>query len=125
MIHSCSYKPRPRFFRSDEERSNGRDLFAGVELEIEFPTYGDLMEFDRITEAENLQERIYLKSDGSLSSNGVEIVSFPMTLIEHQNYGWERIPAREFAYLSESAKDGCTDILMEFVDERILGPATV
>jgi len=90
-IHHYGYKPTPQFFRSDEERTNGRDVYFGIELEIVFRGAGQRERFDVKLQEEGLASRIYLKEDGSLGGRGVEIVSFPMTLIEHQNYGWERI----------------------------------
>lgn len=91
MIHGYSYKPEPRFFRSDEERTNGRDFYFGIEIEMIFPSAVKKDRFDEQIQSEGLSDRIYLKEDGSIGHTGVEVVSFPMTLIEHQNYGWERI----------------------------------
>ena len=93
MIHGYSYKPSPIFFRSEEERANSRDRFFGVELEMVFPDSITLENFDIQIQNEGLADRIYLKRDGSLGSYGVEVVSYPMTLIEHNNYNWERILA--------------------------------
>lgn len=70
-IHDYSYKPDPLFFGVETIT----DIFKGFELEI-----------DNISNKHDLAEElskfkeIYLKNDGSLSDNGVEIVSHPMTL---------------------------------------------
>lgn len=64
-IHNYSYKPQPVFFGED-------NLFFGVELEID---KGNKTEF-----AEEFDfDCAYLKEDGSLSSNGVEIVTHPLS----------------------------------------------
>lgn len=64
-IHNYSYKPSPEFFGDDS-------IFFGIELEIDKGNKTEFAdEFD--------YDCAYLKEDGSLSSNGVEIVSHPLS----------------------------------------------
>ena len=70
-LHSYSYKPVPIF------RGSG-PLYLGVEQEMEFESGREAAEVLRYIR--NLDtELLYVKHDGSLSMNGMEIVSHPMS----------------------------------------------
>lgn len=75
-IHDYNYKPDPIFY------GNGSRFF-GVELEIDGGGDDD-SNAGKIAETANTEDRrrIYIKHDGSLS-DGMEIVSHPMTLEYH------------------------------------------
>lgn len=85
-IKEYGYKPDPIFF------GNGSRFF-GVELEIDIG--GRDMDYAReLLELANEQdEHIYIKSDGSLS-DGMEIVTHPMTLDYHKYFNWDKIMRR-------------------------------
>ena len=75
-IHSYNYKPRPVFFGDKSKR------FYGVELEVEFQNSRNVVANDIIQKSE-----FYMKEDSSLE-NGIEFVTHPMNLSNHQNF-WE------------------------------------
>jgi len=78
---SYYYKPTPVFFPYHDNSF----LYLGVELEID---HGYRSEF--LERAE--RKELYFKVDGSLSSDGVEIVSHPATLSYHrENLGWRDV----------------------------------
>ena len=81
-FHDYYYKPTPELkFRSSEpERNYTSILTFGAELEVDC---GD----DHLELAEELDEMgepIYMKHDGSLGEEGVEIVTHPCSLAYHQ-----------------------------------------
>lgn len=80
-IDEYGYKPEPVFY-GKYNKANTR--FFGVELEVD----GGGESGDNATQlkeiANNDEERIYIKSDGSID-DGFEIVSHPMTLDYHIN----------------------------------------
>jgi hypothetical protein len=87
-IMSYSYKPEPIFF--------GGHAGYGVELEIDD---GD----DKEEAARDIQtvagNHIYIKEDGSLSYNGMEIVTHPATLDYHVNeFPWDDICDTALSY---------------------------
>lgn len=73
------YKPEPVFYaRSSEHEQN--KLYLGVELEVDDgDDYSDLCR-----DLNGLDAPIYMKYDGSLGDEGVEIVTHPCTLNYHQ-----------------------------------------
>ena len=74
-INDYSYKPDPIFY-------GGGPLYMGVELEIDEGGESD-SNARKILEVANAQEElVYIKHDGSLS-DGMEVVSHPMTLAYH------------------------------------------
>ncbi len=83
-IEDYSYKPTP-LFRGEGNR------FFGVELEIDEGGKDNDYAY-RLKNIGNSQlENIYIKSDGSLDE-GLEIVSYPMTLDYHMNeMNWEGV----------------------------------
>lgn len=73
-IREYGYKPRPMFYGSDN------DLYMGVELEADNGKK-DWLAAARITRF----KEFYVKHDGSLGRNGIEIVSHPGTLNAHRS----------------------------------------
>ncbi len=86
-IHDYSYKPEPIFY-GDSSR------YFGVELEID-DGGKDSDNADELLQIGNKsEEHIYIKSDGSLS-NGMEIVTHPMSLNYHKTkMPWEEVMRR-------------------------------
>lgn len=82
--------PPVEFFGQDD-----KERFYGVELEID---NGDLRGFA----STYYDERAYLMRDGSLSSEGVEVITHPMTFDEHMGDFWEDLvrEARSYDFLS-------------------------
>ena len=100
-LHDYSYKPEPMFFGMGER-------FFGLELEIdEGGKCCDNAE-RLLLVANDSDEHIYIKSDGSLNC-GMEIVTHPMTLLYHmETMPWTDtlVKARELGYLSHKT-DTC------------------
>ncbi len=83
-VHTCDYKPETLFY--------GNGLMMGIELEID-KKRGEEDLFECATELHSMsdgEQRFYLKEDGSLS-NGLEIVSHPMSLEVHKKYDWQKV----------------------------------
>lgn len=100
IIHDYNYKPTPIFYGDLSDTVKG---YYGPELEIDD---GD----DKQEAARWIQEAggdcIYLKHDGSLSSDGIEIVGHPATLEYHmKSFPWDNIisAARDYGYTSHDA----------------------
>jgi hypothetical protein len=95
-----SYKPYPIFF------GEGADGYYGVELEID----GGEQREDAAQDIQAAgEDHIYIKEDGSLSSEGMEIVTHPATLDYHvNNFPWTEIcdTAISYGYLSHDT-DTC------------------
>ena len=87
IINPYSYKPDPIFYGNDE-------TYLGIELEIDRSDKSDNIQQDaeNILEiANNNNEHIYLKHDGSLDY-GCEIVSHPASMYYHEhNFPWKEI----------------------------------
>lgn len=87
-LHGYTYKPAPVFgtTESDDGLSSylGEALTFGVELECDG---GDSVSA-ALADIERITDRCYCKHDGSLSSDGFEIVTHPGTLAWHK----ERFP---------------------------------
>ena len=76
-------------------------LFLGVELEVD---NGDRGVVDRLSGYDG--DRVYFKSDGSLSDNGFEAVSHPTTLPVHlKGFGWPGLinTLKDYGYTSHKA----------------------
>lgn len=84
-INQYSYKPNPTFFGEDKVVKN---LFAGIELEMNFD---DISDFKKFLNKYNDNKFVYLKRDGSIGSNGVEIVSHPASFHYHIHNEWKDI----------------------------------
>ena len=91
-IDDYNYKPDPEFLGDCD---NNR--YLGVELEIDKGVYRNQFAEDVV------DSRIYCKDDGSLTENGVEIVTHPATLDYHMNnMGWDSIlqKAKDYEFKS-------------------------
>lgn len=106
VIRSYGYKPAPKFktahdhFATDESI---KELLLGVENEID-EGWDPLDTAGAICRA---SEDVYIKHDGSLGDEGMEIVSHPCTLEYHiANLGWDKIckVALESKYRSHDAR---------------------
>ena len=98
-IHDYYYKPTPVFLGEGTR-------FFGVELEIDEAGESNSNAQKLLALANNGQERIYCKHDGSLE-DGVELVTHPMTLAYHtKEMPWEAVlnQARELGYTSHQAR---------------------
>jgi hypothetical protein len=102
-INDYNYKPEPIFYGESSDSVEGH---YGLELEIDD---GD----DRQEAARCIQDAggdcIYLKHDGSLSSDGIEIVTHPATLQYHmESFPWRDIcrAALDYGYRSHDT-DTC------------------
>lgn len=92
-INDYSYKPEPIFYESNDTHTTyDNQRYYGVELEVDKGgKYGDHAETLLGYGNYHGNERIYIKSDGSLD-DGFEIVSHPMTLEYHINeMAWEGV----------------------------------
>ncbi len=100
-LHSYGYKPPLTFLGPSDD-----GLYMGVELEIDkgeieevVPALKDMREHDKV---------FYLKEDGSLGRNGVEIITHPATLVAHLDgtIPWQQIltTAKQHGYTSHDAK---------------------
>lgn len=82
-VYDYSYKPEPIFYGNS-------DRYFGVELEID-GAGTDEDNADELLDIANCHvESIYIKTDGSLS-DGMELVSHPMSLAYHKQYCWHDI----------------------------------
>ena len=91
-FHGYHYKPKPQFQHTQHDLSISDGRYYGVELEIDWPdaspspNYAPLPECCHMDMARRLQQLgrpIYMKHDGSLSDEGVEIVTHPCSLSYH------------------------------------------
>jgi hypothetical protein len=83
-VHSYSYRPTPKFFthycgiNTVTNRASNDVLYMGMEIEVEkMMPHADEFYSSLTTKQEQF---VYMKTDGSLSHNGVEIVTMPGTL---------------------------------------------
>lgn len=94
-VQSYSYKPSPVFLSAGGDGE--KPMYFGVELEVD-----DGDDPDELAEALDRNE-LYCKEDGSLGSDGVEIVTHPATLDYHMGpMGWDDIceTCKEHGYRS-------------------------
>lgn len=79
-IHSYGYKPVPEFYPCAKEDT----VYMGVELEVD-GIFGKSRSQRKAVGAvyESMGNHVYLKHDGSLDSDGFEIVSHPCTMEYH------------------------------------------
>ena len=83
-IREYSYKPEPIFY-GEEKR------FFGVELEVDHGGHDDEKAEELLNLVNYPDERIYIKSDGSLDE-GFEIVTHPMSINYHMNqFPWDNL----------------------------------
>lgn len=103
-FHDYGYKPNPEFqYRSGEAGKQDSILTFGVELEVDCgDDHNDLAD-----DLVQLNQPIYMKHDGSLGSEGVEIVTHPCSLAYHQyELRWAEISrtCRSHDYKSHDAE---------------------
>ena len=103
-FHDYGYKPTPEFqYRSGEAGKQDSILTFGVELEVDCgDDHNDLAD-----DLVQLNQPIYMKHDGSLGSEGVEIVTHPCSLAYHQyELRWAEISrtCRSHDYKSHDAE---------------------
>ena len=103
-FHDYGYKPAPEFqYRSGEAGKQDSILTFGVELEVDCgDDHNDLAD-----DLVQLNQPIYMKHDGSLGSEGVEIVTHPCSLAYHQyELRWAEISrtCRSHDYKSHDAE---------------------
>lgn len=86
VVHDYSYRPTPRFWKSDGDgvaytmRPDPHTLYVGVEIEAERAAgTADRFLADADEEAGD-EQYVYLKRDGSLGDGGVELVTHPATV---------------------------------------------
>jgi len=91
QIHDYGYKPDPIFFQLPEEET---DLFFGIELEIDTEEGEEIP--DKMVEELTRIKEIYLKYDSSLSDEGVEIVTHPLSY----KYFRKKFPLQEICNIS-------------------------
>ena len=103
-VNSYSHRPAPIFHaensseyhrnlgvgeRSNEPRTN--TVYYGVELEL-MSSSGDVSNLANFVALQTGEEYAYLKEDGSLGEEGVEIVTHPATIEHHVNlFPWKDI----------------------------------
>ena len=101
-IHSYDYKPSPIFYPTYRPEN----VYLGVELEID-EGGEDRYSAEKLLNIANAErENMYIKHDGSLD-DGMELVSHPMTLAEHEtNLPWREIcrKAISLGYASHQAR---------------------
>ena len=126
-LHEYGYKPSPEFkYRSGEKRDcpnlpSWRTLphvrVYGVELEVDCGTDAN----DLCERLEALEQPIYMKHDGSLGEEGVEIVTHPCSLAYHQyELRWAEI-IRRCKQLDYTSHDAGTCGLHIHVSREALG----
>ena len=111
-IHEYGYKPEPIFY-GDSNR------YFGVELEIDGAGKDDDYAEELLDIANEDDEHIYIKSDGSLD-DGMEIVTHPMTLDYHKEFCWDRI-MKKAVYLGYRSHQTSTCGLHVHVNRDSLG----
>ena len=100
-IHPYSYKPDPIFYGEGP-------LYLGVELEIDGAGQNEYAAKHILGQANANAKHLYVKTDGSLE-NGLELVTYPMSLAYHEEQmPWDAIldEARSLGYLSHKT-DTC------------------
>lgn len=95
-VCNYSYKPSPIFHFSAMESRSADRLFLGAELEtVKVKNVGK----DRTSTASDIMSKysnrsrlFYLKNDGSIGSNGFELVTHPCTILYHANeFPWDAV----------------------------------
>lgn len=105
VLHDFDYKP---FFDQFECEDEDAKRFFGLEIEMD-DGYRD--RFRREIHGKSVMEAAYLKRDGSLSDNGVEFVTMPMSLkYALEVFDWDelRSTALDCEYRSNEASHPCS-----------------
>lgn len=101
LIREYNDNPPIEFFG---ECHTGAGRYAGVELEID---YGDVCGFAEEVN-EEMDSRIFLMEDSSLSNDGVEIITQPLSYDEHMNTGlWDWVTREADNYGFDGEADSC------------------
>ena len=104
-LHDWDYKPCVTFHGEEDRKNN---LHIGIELEIQGNGY---VEFANQMNETYDEDMFYLKSDGSLEDNGVEIVSQPMTYdFIMNNTDWYKV----FRYMENHSMDDIDNAGLHF-----------
>lgn len=111
-IHDYSYKPEP-IFLGDSDR------YFGVELEIDCAGKDDDYAEELLNIGNANGEHIYIKGDGSLD-DGMELVSYPMSLNYHKSFCWDEI-MRKSINLSYRSHNTSTCGLHVHVNRNCMG----
>ncbi|WP_303837109.1 amidoligase family protein [Ruminococcus flavefaciens] len=111
-IHDYGYKPEPVFFGESKR-------YFGVELEIDGAGKDSENADEILAVANKYVEHIYIKGDGSLD-DGMEIVTYPMSLDYHKEYRWEEI-MKKAIYLGYRSHQTSTCGLHIHVNRDCLG----
>ena len=115
-IHEYNYKPEPIFYGENPR-------YFGVELEIDGAGKDDDNAKELLKIANENDEHIYIKSDGSLD-DGMEIVTHPMSLNYHKNFCWENI-MKKAIYIGYRSHQTSTCGLHIHVNRKSLGSDSI
>lgn len=108
-VHNYTYRPTFRYYTRDSWTFAPADkvLYLGFELELERAAPHVEAFYIRAGEEWNDERFVYCKSDGSLGSEGVELVTQPATLEAHrERFPWDALQglhqdgARSYRYAS-------------------------
>ena len=97
-IHDYGYKPEPVFYGNSKR-------FFGVELEIDGAGKDSENADELLAIANRNTDCIYIKSDGSLD-DGMEIVTYPMSLDYHKQFCWQELMAKAISMGYRSHQTG-------------------
>ena len=97
-LHGYCYKPNPIFYHSENETFESiKYKLYGVEIEVDT---NERLDEDYLCDeivvpvskvVPKFVDKMYVKTDGSLSCRGLEFVSMPMSVKYHkENCGWEK-----------------------------------
>ncbi len=111
-IHDYGYKPEPIFY-GDSKR------YFGVELEIDGAGKDSDNADELLSIANKDEEHIYIKGDGSLD-DGMELVTYPMSLDCHKDFQWDEI-MKKAIYLGYRSHQTSTCGLHVHVNRDCLG----
>lgn len=87
-IHEYSYKPKPLFHKTLQDKEP--ILFLGCEIEVDKGGQSEENAEIILDKYGENEQALYIKRDGSLSS-GFEIVTHPMTLNYHKNFQYKQM----------------------------------
>lgn len=87
MVQSYNYKPTTRFYHDDGTFTTSCENFKGVGIELEIDGGGESCKPSKYIQ-EALDNRVYVKHDGSLQ-NGFEIITHPHTIKAFNEIQWE------------------------------------
>lgn len=98
VVNDYGYEMDLQFHKTDNDPE--KPLYLGFELEAGGASSYDIEDIARNIKGYDEYENFFtLKEDGSIPDSGFELVTQPMTLQYHQQYGWNNI-------LSDMSKEG-------------------